>query len=718
MDSVWRTCENSLILLQLVYKNTKPPSLRTRTQAFMIDLIDEPLTLDILSQPVMTPDPAAPKLATGSVTTDKDGIPLVYDPEAIAEYYSGRWFQVFRRAIAVFLPMIVYSFNLWWDSRNGKKILEDRDRAIQLRDLLTQLGPAFIKIGQAMSTRPDLVPPVFLEELSKLQDQIPPFPNEIAFQFIREELGKDYREIYAEISTDPIAAASLGQVYRATLHTGETVAVKVQRPGLARNIALDLYVLRGISVWAMSRFSKIRSDLVAITDEFAERIFEEMDYTQEGRNAERFESLYGYMEDIYVPSIYWDYTARRVLTMEWIEGTKLTELDAIAAQGLDATYLINVGVQCSLRQLLEHGFFHADPHPGNLLAMTDGRLAYLDFGMMSNMKPYQKYGLIEAIVHLVNRDFEGLAQDYVNLEFLDPSVDLRPIVPAFAIVFEDALGGSVSDINIATITDRLSQIMYEYPFRVPAYFALIIRSLVTLEGIAINVDPDFKVLGEAYPYIAKRLLTDPAPELRNSLKELLFKDGSFRWNRLEGLLRNAKGSMEYDISGSLDQGLDFLLSDRGEFIRTRLVEEIVKTIDNFGQNAWQQLTSSVSTRFGLPSTETVMTPENAANLESIKRIWGILQETEGFDANKLLGLVPKLMARSETQQMGQQIAAGLAQRAVVRFIREVLLVEPPKKTKTQSALPGSRSTRSTTRTPAKSPARSSVPPLIPVGSGR
>lgn len=686
----------------------------------MIDSIAEPLTSDILtvdipSQPVINPDPVAPKVAVSSATTDKDGIPLKYDPEAIAEYYSGRWFQVFRRAIAVFLPMIMYALGLWWDSRNGKKILEDRTRAIQLRDLLTQLGPAFIKIGQAMSTRPDLVPPVFLEELSKLQDQIPPFPNEIAFQFIREELGKDHREIYSEISTDPIAAASLGQVYRATLHTGETVAVKVQRPGLARNIALDLYVLRGISVWAMSKFSKIRSDLVAITDEFAERIFEEMDYTQEGRNAERFESLYGYMGDIYVPSIYWDYTARRVLTMEWIEGTKLTELEAIAAQGLDATYLVNVGVQCSLRQLLEHGFFHADPHPGNLLAMPDGKLAYLDFGMMSNMKPYQKYGLIEAIVHLVNRDFEGLAQDYVNLEFLDPSVDLKPIVPAFAVVFEDALGGSVSDINIATITDRLSQLMYEYPFRVPAYFALIIRSLVTLEGIAINVDPDFKVLGEAYPYIAKRLLTDPAPELRNSLKELLFKDGSFRWNRLEGLLRNAKGSMEYDISGSLDQGLDFLLSDRGEFIRTRLVEEIIKTIDNFGQNAWQQLTSNVSTRFGFPSTTTAMTPENAANLESIKRIWGILQETEGFDANKLLGLVPKLMARSETQQMGQQIASGLAQRAVVRFIREVLLVEPEKKSQTRSALPGSRSTRPA----SKALARSSVtPPLVPVSSGR
>jgi predicted unusual protein kinase regulating ubiquinone biosynthesis (AarF/ABC1/UbiB family) len=551
-----------------------------------------------------------------------------------------------------------------------------------------------------MSTRPDLVPPVFLEELSKLQDQIPAFPNEIAFQFIREELGQDPSEIYAEISPKPIAAASLGQVYKATLKTGQQVAVKVQRPGLARGIALDLYVLRKIASLAMARISFIRSDLVGITDEFAERIFEEMDYTQEGRNAERFEKLYGYMSDIYVPTIYWDYTARRVLTMEWIEGTKLTELDAIAAQGLDATYLVNVGVQCSLRQLLEHGFFHADPHPGNLLAMPDGKLAYLDFGMMSNMKPYQKYGLIEAIVHLVNRDFEGLAQDYVKLEFLSPDVDLTPIIPAFAVVFEDALGGSVSDINIASITDRLSELMYEYPFKVPAYFALIIRSLVTLEGIAINVDPDFKVLGEAYPYIAKRLLTDPAPELRSSLKELLFKEESFRWNRLEGLLKNAKGSMEYDISGSLDQGLEFLFSEQGNFIRERLIEEIIKSLDTLGQNAWQSFTNNVGSRLGLPTEPVIMSTENEATLGYIKRIWAILQETEGFDAQRLLTLLPKLAARAETQQMGQRIAMGLTQRLISRFIREVLLAEQT----------GKRS-----QPPVFIPRN---PPLRPIGSAR
>lgn len=668
--------------------------------------IVDSITLDVPVQSVTTDPLPKPPL------TDQNGIPLRYDPDAIAEYYSSRPFEVFRRAVSVFVPLFLYFFGVWRDGKQGKKVAEERDRAIQLRNLLTKLGPAFIKIGQAMSTRPDLVPPVFLEELSKLQDQIPPFPNETAYQFIKEELGRDYNEVYASISPQPIAAASLGQVYKATLHSGETVAVKVQRPGLARSIALDLFVLRKISSWAMKNIAVIRSDLVGITDEFAARIFEEMDYTQEGQNAEKFERLYGYLPDIYVPKIYWDYTARRVLTMEWIEGTKLTKLEEIAAQGLDATYLVNIGVQCSLRQLLEHGFFHADPHPGNLLATPDGKLAYLDFGMMSNMQPYQKYGLIEAIVHLVNRDFEGLAQDYVKLEFLTPDVDLTPIVPAFAVVFEDALGGSVSDINIASITDRLSELMYEYPFRVPAYFALIIRSLVTLEGIAINVDPDFKVLGEAYPYIAKRLLTDPAPELRSSLKDLLFKDDSFRWNRLEGLLKNAKGSFEYDISGSLDQGLDFLFSERGDFIRERLVEEIINSVDLLGQSAWQQFSSRITDRLGLTQSNTGVnsnsnTPENAATLASIKRIWSILQDTEGFDSNKLLSLVPKLIARSETQLMGQKIATGLAQRAVARFIREVLLAEPPAELEPRSTVAG------LARTTIAPP-----PPLTSLSSGR
>jgi len=615
---------------------------------------------------------------------------LRYDPVAIAAHYRSRFFQVWGRVVAIFTPFLFFAVGLWSDRTTGRLKRNEARRARRLREILTNLGPAYIKVGQALSTRPDLVPPVYLEELTKLQDQLPPFPNEVAYQFIEEELGDRPEYIFAELSPDPLAAASLGQVYRGKLKTGEDVAVKVQRPGLAERITLDLYILRRMAIWATNTFKRIRSDLVGIMDEFGARIFEEMDYTHEGYNAERFAQLYGHLPEIYVPRIYWEYTNRRVLTMEWIDGTKLTNPEAVKAQGVDAAHLIEVGVQCSLRQLLEHGFFHADPHPGNLLATPDGKLAYLDFGMMSEIKPAQRYGLIEAVVHMVNRDFEGLAKDYVKLEFLSPETDLTPIIPALGNVFSNALGASVAEMNFKSITDQLSALMYEYPFRVPAYYALIIRSLVTLEGIAINVDPNFKVLSKAYPYIAKRLLTDPAVELRTSLQDLLFKDGSFRWNRLENLLRNAKESPDYDLNGAIDQAVNFLFSERGDFIREYLVDEIVKGVDSFGQTTLDRIRTTVRDRLAFIRPDTngngktaptltppVQTQTTRPEFEHILRILNLLRETPGFDPRQILPVIPNLLLRPETQQMGQQIFGGLAQRAAARFIREFLLRDDP-----------------------------------------
>jgi predicted unusual protein kinase regulating ubiquinone biosynthesis (AarF/ABC1/UbiB family) len=600
-------------------------------------------------------------------------VQMGYDPMAIAEYYQNKFLQVWSRLFNIVWPFLSFALSLWWDKKTGRVAQNQQKRAIAIREILTKLGPAYIKVGQALSSRPDLVPPLYLEELTKLQDQLPPFPNEVAYQFIEEELGDSPDQIYLEISPRPVAAASLGQVYKGKLKTGEIVAIKVQRPGLRETITLDLYILRQLAAQVKKNFKQVRSDLVAIMDEFGGRIYEEMDYTQEGRNAERFAQLYGQLPEIYVPKIYWEYTQRRVLTMEWIDGIKLTEPEKLTAKGIDACHLIDVGVQCSLRQLLEHGFFHADPHPGNLLGTLDGKLAYLDFGMMSQVKPYQRYGLIEAVVHLVNRDFEGLAKDYVKLEFLTPDTDLRPIVPAFANVFNSALGASVAELNFKSITDQLSELMYEYPFSVPAYYALIIRSLVTLEGIAIRVDPNFKVLSKAYPYIAKRLLTDPSTELRSSLRDLLFKDGSFRWNRLENLLRNASDSSDYDFSAVLDQSLDFLFSERGAFIREYLVDEIVKNADAFGRQTWYNFNRELRERIGLKVEEAAPAPAAPASLEYIKRIWDIMQQSQGFDLMKLLPEIPKLLMKEETQRMGQKIVSGLTQRAVARFIREVLL---------------------------------------------
>jgi predicted unusual protein kinase regulating ubiquinone biosynthesis (AarF/ABC1/UbiB family) len=568
---------------------------------------------------------------------------LRYNPIAIAQQYRGKIWQISGRITHLIMPFVLLLLWVWWDRRWGQEEKNRPRYAVRLREILTQLGPTTIKIGQALSTRPDLVSPMFLEELAKLQDELPPFDNQIAFEFIEQELGFPASEIYREISPQPIAAASLGQVYQAYLKTGEKVAVKVQRPHLEQLISLDMYIVRSLAAWAKKRFKRIRSDLVGIVEEFASKLYEEMDYNNEGQNAERFLELYHH-PTIYAPKIYWNYTGRRVLTMEWIDGIKLTNLDKMRVAGLDGRKLIEAGVNSSLKQLLEHGFFHADPHPGNLLAMADGRLAYLDFGMMSSVLPHQRYGLLKAIVHLVNRDFSGLAQDYVELGFLTPETDLGPIIPALNHVFAEAIGASVAELNFKSITDKLSAVMYEYPFRVPAYYALIIRSLVSLEGIAISLDPNFKVLSMAYPYVAGRLLTDPAPELRISLRDLLFNEGQFRWNRLENLLRNASASEDFDLQDSLEKALDFIFSERGSFLRERLVDVI------FAAN-----------------------PSGSTGVDHLQRVWTLLSQNPAFQPLELLPAVAKLVVKPEAQQLGRQLASRWFQRSAAQLIRQILL---------------------------------------------
>ena len=658
---------------------TLPPSSRTSQEdsrggeLSVIEVIAEQSTQKVIKSAEASRQPRHKARVMAGLEPET----VLYDPVEIETQYNGRFLQVIRRIFTVLKPILAFILGLWLDKRWGTLVKNERRRAVQLRDLLTKLGPAYIKIGQALSTRPDLVPPIYLEELTRLQDQLPAFPNEIAYQFIKEELGATPSEIYAEFSSQPIAAASLGQVYKGRLKTGEEVAIKVQRPDLRERITIDLYILRKLAAWVQRNLKRVRSDLVGILDELGDRIFEEMDYIHEGENAERFFELYGHMKDIYVPKIYWEYTNRRVLTMEWINGIKLTQPEKIAALGVNARYLIEVGVQCSLRQLLEHGFFHADPHPGNLLATMDGKLAYLDFGMMSEVKPAQRYGLIEAIVHVVNREFDSLAKDYVKLEFLTPETDLTPIIPAFAKVFANAEGASVADLNIKSITDDLSALMYEYPFRVPPYYALIIRSLVTLEGIAIYIDPNFKVLSEAYPYVAKRLLTDPADELRTSLQELLFKDGKFRWNRLENLLKNARSNQEYDLNLVVNQGVEFLSSKRGSFIRDRLIDEFFNSVDAVSKNALHNFTYVLRERVGITAINQIPSAsvEQQQTLEYIKRIAGILRETKGFDATKFAPQLAQIIVNPGVQLLGQQIATRVTQKAVTRIIRELLASE-------------------------------------------
>jgi len=605
---------------------------------------------------------------------------LRYDPAAITRIYAGHPQRLLRRLWQTLVPIGLYLLAVAMDWLFGqlKKPSQVTARAKEAADLVASLGPAFIKAGQALSTRPDIVPPLLLAELAQLQDQLPGFDSELAMACIEEDLGKAVAEIYEQLDREPISAASLGQVHRGVLKGGQRVAVKVQRPGLREQITLDLYIVRNIAAWLNQNIGIIRSDLVALIDELGQRVFEEMDYFNEAMNAERFAELHSHNPRIAVPRIYHQATSRRVLTMEWIDGVKLTNLEAVRALGVDPNELVRVGVSCSLQQLLEHGFFHADPHPGNLLALADGRLAYLDFGMMSSVSRESRTGLIQAVVHLVNRNFGKLSNDFVTLGFLAEDVNLQPIVPAFEQVFGQALEMGVSRLDFKAVTDDLSGVMYKFPFRVPPYYALIIRSLVTLEGIALSVDSDFKILGAAYPYFARRLMEDSDPQLRNSLKEMLFDGDIFRWQRLDNLIASASQGAELDLDGLLDQVLDFLFSAQGGLLRQQLVDALLERLDALAWETTLRLGMRLPLRLlppGLRQPALMATGQPLLDLEPIGQLVSILQALPGFEPQLLLRRLPRLLEEPELRRMGVDLAKGLVERSVVHLVRD-LLVEP------------------------------------------
>ncbi|EFJ41361.1 hypothetical protein VOLCADRAFT_40547, partial [Volvox carteri f. nagariensis] len=552
------------------------------------------------------------------IETDSDSdhqLPLVYDVDAISAYWDRRPVSVITRIAQLLGISGRFITGLLVDAAAGKLRENEVARAIQLRDIVTSLGPAYIKLGQALSIRPDLLSPAAMNELQKLCDKVPSFDNKLAMQVVQDELGAPWYEIFAELTPEPIAAASLGQVYKGKLKTGETVAVKVQRPYVLETVTIDLYIIRKLGIF-LRRFPQVTTDVVALLDEWAARFFEELDYVHEGRNAERFaEQMRQDLPQVVVPRTYFEYTSRRVLTTEWLEGEKLSQ-----SKANDVGQLVNVGVICYLKQLLETGFFHADPHPGNLIRTPDGRLAILDFGLMTEVDDDIKYGMIEAISHLIHRDYDAIVKDFVTLDFIPEGTDLRPILPVLAKVFDQALeGGGAKNINFQELAADLAQITFDYPFRIPPYFALIIRAIGVLEGIALVGNPDFALVDEAYPYIAKRLLTDDSPRLRAALRYMVYgRDGVFDADRLIDLLgaleqfvessQTAMGnlnsesslnsasslnSVDGDVGPSAQRAslqlqqqphrtraaLRFIFSPEGALFRDFMLDELVKSID-------------------------------------------------------------------------------------------------------------------------------------------
>ncbi len=597
---------------------------------------------------------------------------LEYDPDTISKIYRKNPKRLFKRLWQTLIPIFAYIISVGLDKITGKLKNESqaRYRAKQLTNLLVELGPAFVKAGQALSTRPDIIPVVLLEELSQLQDQLPGFSGDKAMELIEKDLDKNIKDIFLKIDKEPISAASLGQVHKAILKNGEVVAVKVQRPGLREQITLDLYIVRNIAIWLKNNIGLIRSDLVALIDELGKRVFEEMDYINEAENAEKFRDMHQKNIKIAVPKIYNELTSRRVLTMEWIEGTKLTNLDDVKKLGIDPDEMIDIGVQCSLEQLLEHGFFHADPHPGNLLALEDGRLCYLDFGMMSEVSRDSRSGLIQAVVHLVNKNFDKLSHDFVKLGFLSSEVNLEPIVPAFQDVFVNAIELGVSKMDFKSVTDDMSGVMYKFPFKLPPYYALIIRSLITLEGIALSVDPNFKILGAAYPYFARRLMEDPDPQLRESLKEMLFDNKQFKWDRLEDLLSNAAKQTDLDLEKLLDEVINLLFSQKGGFLRDELVNGLTNQIDKINWKVIKNINYYLpkSLKINIIQNQNTMN-DVIFSIEPFTKFLNVLQKVPGYSIEIFLKRIPRLINEPYAKEMSFKIAQKVTEKSVVRLVK-------------------------------------------------
>ena len=544
-------------------------------------------------------------LANNSQSKDASEARMRYAPGKDARWLLLRPWIYLPRVIQIIWALTGLLVSLLLRGRSKDSEVQ-RKLARTLLRTLTNLGPCFIKVGQALSTRPDLIRRDWLDELTKLQDDLPSFDHAIALQTVEAELGAPVEQLFEEFPGVPVAAASLGQVYKARLHGQHWVAVKVQRPNLAFILRRDMVLIRTLGVMGAPFLPlNLGFGLGEIIDEFGRSLFEEIDYYCEADNAERFSALFADNPAVTIPKVERLLSARRVLTTSWIHGTKMSDRQELKSQRLNPPALIRTGVISGLQQLLEYGYFHADPHPGNLFALSGqtgdlGHVAYVDFGMMDSISDSDRLTLTGAVVHLINKDFSALAHDFQEMGFLAPNADLESIIPPLREVLGGSLGDSVGTFNFKAITDRFSELMYDYPFRVPARFALIIRAVVSQEGLALRLDPEFKIIAVAYPYVAKRLLAGDTKEMREKLLEVLFdSEGHLRLERLESLLQvvgsdaPTPGAELIPVAGA---GLRLLLSKDGADLRRRMLLTLVRD-DRLSTEDLRSLTSLLGRTF-------------------------------------------------------------------------------------------------------------------------
>ena len=412
-------------------------------------------------------------------------------------------YSPFFRQIKVFGIASKLLFCLWWDKLTRNNSSRRRRRLAQwlVRNIL-QLGPTFIKIGQALSTRADLIPVEYIEEFGQLQDRVPPFSSDLAIAVVERELGKPIAMLFAEFNPTPLAAASLGQVHKARLHTGEDVVVKVQRPGLAKLFNLDFEILHRLVRW-LNRLVKStkKFNLEAIYREFFELLYQEIDYIHEGKNAERFRENFQNYQRVAVPKVYWEYTTSRILTLEYLPGIKIDNRSALEASQIDTQEVIQLGITCYLKQLLEDGFFQSDPHPGNMAVSPQGDIIFYDFGTMAEVKTINKDQMIETFFAVLKKDTDKVVETLIYMGLIEPVANMTPVKRMIGFMIEEFRDKPVDVRAFEQITDEVYSIFEQQPFRLPPQMTFVVKSLTTLDGIARALDPQYNLLAAAQPFL-------------------------------------------------------------------------------------------------------------------------------------------------------------------------------------------------------------------------
>ena len=456
-------------------------------------------------------------------------------------------------------------FLLPWQGREVDEAVARLTIPERVRVTIEQLGPTYVKLGQTLSTRPDILPPAYIAELTKLLDTAPPFPAEDVAWIIETELGRPVKDLYAWFDWEPIAAASIGQAHRAELHTGERVIVKVQRPGVEQVIASDMDLLIRQARFLESRSVMLRQyNVVGLLQEFREGLLKELDYTIEGRNADRLRDELRHDPRAVIPHVYWDLTRRRVITLEEIEGIQFTELDELRA-ACDTSLLAKTLVELYFWQVFEGGLFHADPHPANLIALGSARIALIDLGTVGHLGPDIRAHLSDLFIGILSQDAAQIADTLTDIGIVGARTSRELLRRDIQYLLNKYYGSELSEIKMGTLLQEVLDAAYRNGVQVPADLALLFRTIITLEGVAGRLDPALDVFALAQPF-AQRLVWErftPARLLRGLVANLR------QWERLSR-----------QVPGRVDALLRQL--EAGELsmrLEVRYLEELVGKLD-------------------------------------------------------------------------------------------------------------------------------------------